>query len=510
MLERCNLRATIAGMARQSIGLAGLAALVVMLAPAVTEAKTLYVNGSSGNDSVSYANNSSSAPWRTIGRAAWGSTNRSSPNGAEAAKAGDVVRIAAGTYSTVGNLTGGGFGRLDVAYNPANEGRPGSPIRFEAVGTVVLTFTSGAGPMIGAYQRDYIEWSGFTISESTAPTRSDTGPVTFFEVTGGAIESSILTGNPNWTARVGDNYSGVRVEDASGIRIANNTIRNYGGQTNDENHNGIETYRSFPLLIENNFISNCGAGIYMKAVNPETLVVDTVIIRYNVISGNPTGVRFLRMPMTAARPMLVYQNIFTNWGEAGVWWNVFDNGPTDPTWIRVFNNTFVGSGGAGVGTYNHTAFKPGTNSLFRNNIVSGGTVSVRMDTTDLTANTRKDRFDFDRNVYHAPSDAFGNLAGEDRTFQFWQNLGQDASGTVADPLFVNRGGGDYRLQANSPARSLGRAVHSVGGSDGTVIPAGAYITGSEVIGPSSGYVVDPPRDPPLTPPSAPGNLRILR
>ena len=60
---------------------------------------TLYVNGATGNDSTTYSNNDSANPWATIGRAAWGSTDRSDPNSEEAAAAGDTVLVAAGTYN---------------------------------------------------------------------------------------------------------------------------------------------------------------------------------------------------------------------------------------------------------------------------------------------------------------------------------------------------------------------------------------------------------------------------
>jgi hypothetical protein len=65
-----------------------------------TTGRTLYVNSATGNDAVSYLQNSEATPWRTIGRAAWGSANRSTPNQAEAARAGDTVLIASGTYSS--------------------------------------------------------------------------------------------------------------------------------------------------------------------------------------------------------------------------------------------------------------------------------------------------------------------------------------------------------------------------------------------------------------------------
>lgn len=454
---------------------------VLCLLPSGAAAKDLHV-APNGDDTVSYADNSAARPWRTIGRAAWGSTERGSPNPREAARAGDVVRIQAGTYVTVGNLTGGGFGRFDVAYNPANAGKAGAPIRFQCEGgPCVLTFSSGAGPMIGSFQRDYIEWAGFTISEATAPTRSDTGPVTFHAVTGGAVEHSILTGNPNWRERGGDNYTGVRLEDATGVRIAHNVIRDYGGQLNDRNHAGIETYRSYPVVIENNLIENCASGIYMKAVNTNTLVVDRVDIRFNRFVNNRWGINVLRMPMTEQKPMIIAQNVFERNREAGVWVTVFDNGPTDPSWIRVVNNTFVNNEAA-LFNYNHQTWKTNSRHLYVNNLIVGGKVAIRMDTPNVTLNATRDRQEYDRNVYFN-SGTFGSMGAASRSFNEWRDLGQDANSARVDPLFT--GPSDYRLQPKSPARSVGRAVHGIGGADGAVIPAGAYITGSEQIGPRS-------------------------
>ena len=68
-----------------------LSAVFFLLFPFCAEAKTLYVAQTTGNDSVTYAENSSARPWATLGRAAWGSTNRSSPNASQAAQAGDTV-----------------------------------------------------------------------------------------------------------------------------------------------------------------------------------------------------------------------------------------------------------------------------------------------------------------------------------------------------------------------------------------------------------------------------------
>jgi len=459
--------------------IAGVATTLLSACARRGEAKTLYVDGASGNDATSYAENGPSAPWKTIGRAAWGSPNRERPDAGQAAQAGDIVRIGAGQYSTVGNQTGGGGGRFDVAYNPVNHGAAGRPIRFEATGRVVLVYSAGAGPMIGSNQRDHIEWSGFTISESTAPTRPDTGPVTFFNVTGGSIEHSTLTGNPNFMARNGDNYNGVRLEDARGVRIAHNRIADYGGQTNDRNHAGIETYRAFPLLIEHNEIVNCGSGIYLKAVRPDGSGIDSVVVRFNVLRESRWGINVLQQPMTEQKPLLVYQNVFLNQREAGFWINMFDHGVQDAKWVRFFNNTLINNVSA-IASFDAGVWPANSHFLFWNNIVSGGEHAVREDTTDVVLNNTKDRNDFDRNVYFATND-FGDLGGVSRGFNWWRGLKQDANSITADPGF--RGPTDYRLKPDSRARTLGRALYGIGGPDGTVIPAGAYITGDETIGP---------------------------
>ena len=64
--------------------------VAMFLAVSTAQAKDLYVNGTSGNDGVSYATNSASTPWRSLGRAVWGNASISSPSSSEAARAGDT------------------------------------------------------------------------------------------------------------------------------------------------------------------------------------------------------------------------------------------------------------------------------------------------------------------------------------------------------------------------------------------------------------------------------------
>lgn len=70
------------------------------------------------------------------------------------------------------------------------------------------------------------------------------------------------------------------------------------------------------------------------------------------------------------------------------------------------------------------------------------------------------------------------------TWSQWQSTfgkGPNSLHSV-NPLFVDAGSHNYRLQSGSQALTLGRAIGGIGGADGTIIPAGAYITGNETIG----------------------------
>ncbi|OGS04433.1 MAG: hypothetical protein A3J70_00875 [Elusimicrobia bacterium RIFCSPHIGHO2_02_FULL_61_10] len=74
-------------------------------------------------------------------------------------------------------------------------------------------------------------------------------------------------------------------------------------------------------------------------------------------------------------------------------------------------------------------------------------------------------------------------------------------------MFVNPANRDFRLQSGSPARTLGVDVLDLDndGSTTDVIPAGAYVTGNEIIGRTGGGGTPPD----VTPPSVPGNLSAV-
>jgi hypothetical protein len=440
----------------------------LIAACASTQAKDLFVNGTTGNDSVSYAANNASAPWRTIGRAAWGSTSRTATNTGEAARAGDVVRVAAGTYTTTG--TGERYG---IAYQAVNNGTATAPIVFAAQGLVTLTYSSGAGPMIGTYNSDYITWRGFTINEAQAMSVSDTGPVVMGDCQGAVVEDNNITGLGNNGRQ--DNYVGVRIDGCTDVVVRNNRIRNFSGF--GRNSSGIMTYYSGRLLFERNEISNTGSGIYLKG---NILNTDWITIRFNLIYSIETGaIDIHRTPTTAAGPMLIYQNIIRD-SSTGVKIHAFDGGSTDPMNAKIVNNTLVNNA---RGLHILYEMRPNANHIFWNNVVSGGTHAVYMEAP--AANLVPSRIDIEHNVYNSPTMA--EVSTVNYSLTSWKSTFQmdtaAPAGVSANPMFVDASS-DFKLQSGSPARTVGVDVLDLDrdGSTTDIIPAGAYITGTEVVG----------------------------
>jgi hypothetical protein len=451
---------------------------LLLTAAASTSAKELYVNAASGNDATSYSANSASAPWRTIGRASWGSTSRTSTNANEAARAGDTVHIAAGTYTTTG--TGERYG---IAYQAVNNGTAAAPITFVAEGLVTLTYSSGVGPVIGSYGSDYITWRGFTINEAQATSTSDTGPVVVGDARGVVIEGNTITGLGNNGRQ--DNYVGVRIDGCTDITVRNNRIRNFLGF--GRNSSGIMTYYSGRVLIERNEIVNAGSGIYLKANITNT---DWITVRFNVIRNiQDAAIDIHRAPTTAAAPTRIYQNIIRD-SVSGIQIHGFDSGSTDASNAKIVNNTFVNN------QYNlHILYPMRTNAghIFWNNVISGGQYGIYMEAA--ADGLVESRMDIEHNVYNSPTMA--QVSTNNYSLSSWKSTFNMDNATPAGlatlTLFLDLLG-DLKLLPLSPARTAGVDVLDLDhdGSTTDVIPAGAYITGSEVIGP--GAVPVPPGD----------------
>lgn len=453
-------------------------------------AKQLYIDAVTGNDAVSYSDNSASRPWRSLGRAVWGGTTLAATNSNEAARAGDEVIVAAGTYST-NQATNQ---RYIPIYNPVNSGSASSPIVFRANGIVHLTATAGAQPIIGTYNKNHIVWDGFTINEATVPTRADTGPLVVWNSNNVTVQNMRIIGVArNWQ----DNHVGIRMEYAHDVTIRNNRIEGF----NDSGMNSgcMQTYDAYNLVIEHNECSNSHAGVFIKGVHG-SMPQANIVIRYNYlhdvseaillggIGATPGG--------TVGEMSYVYQNLVVDASMSGVSLVGYDN--ATPSRVVIANNTFHRTGTSGIfvretgGILLRRGYAGYNELYYRNNLITSSTCAIASpDGFPAPGATT-----FSHNLY------FGNTAiaavqYQSLSLSSWQGTySKDIVGTaVLDPLY--RGSSDFRLADNSPARNRGLDILDLNrnGSISDAITVGAYITGNEVMGPTTLPLAVPPSPP---------------
>jgi hypothetical protein len=488
------------------------AVLLTLSAAFQAEAAVKCVNASTGSDSTTYANNNGTTQcWETIGRAVWGSTTRSSPVSGQAAQAGDVILVAGGTYTYSGQCSLGGSCRWDVVYNPVNEGGSSTPITIVCTGTCVVGAQAANSPVIGANDRDYIKWyasvadghawqitvdglcggenpdeecEDTTSEEATqVNTHPDTGPVVCFGATGCFIEGFEINGGPqlNYT----DNFNGVRCENAPNTTVRNSAITSFRNLNDTGNGTAVTLYGCPNALIEHNEFSDAGAGVAFKDTE-YTLAQSGIVVRYNRV----TDVNYCFASSTTGEDRNdVYQNLCKNahigiFNTGGGWQN-----------HRYVNNTFVNMSGADG--YGNMLYPSGLGSGGKvwNNIYYTGQKVIYIDGT-MPADTV---VDLEHNVYYGNSSSF--YTGEtNRNFADYLSTYSDQdqaspASITSDPLFANPGSGDYRLctgsgtphvscSGASPAIGHGRDINDLDNDSSTTdaINAGAYITGSEIIG----------------------------
>lgn len=329
--------------------------LLVILFSSVVEAKTLYVDPN-GNDSTIYTNNTEATPWATLGRAAWGNTDRAFPNSNEAAKAGDIVIVKAGTYTSPGSND-----RMIPSFNPINSGSVGNPITFKASGLVTLQLISGTGPTIGAGapnaspRKSYITWDGFYIDEANATYHADTGVITIFYGDNIIIKNCIVKGV---NSSVIDNHNGIRVEESTNILLENNKIYDVLRVDNSHNAAGIMLYFTDNVTIRNNEIHNTISGIFPKGGDNTNVYIYNNLI-YNAAKG-------IRTSYTISGE--VHNNIIKDCKSGGMGFNIaegskniiYANNTVDNCYYGMFLNNNVGW----------------LNLSFQNNIITNTTSAI--------------------------------------------------------------------------------------------------------------------------------------
>lgn len=467
---------------------------MLLLWAAVAEAKPFCVNASTGSDATAYASLTTAA---TDGTGTCTATLRRAAN---VALAGDIIYVAPGTYNTAGTSD-----RWVSSLNPTNEGTVGNPITFIGVSYPTLGLSSGTGPMIGCSARDYITWRGFNIDEANGTSRADTGPVVGHDSTGCVFEENLIDGNGNGHGDP-DNHNGVRLEACLSCVVRNNAISHVTSAA-AVNGSCVTMYGSSNSIVEHNSCDDTGTAFYFK--DTATQLQSGIHLRYNIASNASSFVRFSHA-RTGDGQNFVYQNIghtidfgiaFVALGAHGDW---------------VYNNTFYNLAGALV----FVGTTSGYDGRLWNNVCVDCDVMLYGSGVAFPA---EGVLDVEHNAYFTYTN-FKSDSGGNQTFAAYNaanpNQNQASPASInANPLYANAAGLDFRLCTSagvphascsgaSPALAIG--VDSMDldndGSTSDNIPAGAYVTGSEVIGVDLDAVLTVP-DAPTVGTATPSNAR---
>lgn len=415
------------------------------------------------------------------------------------AVAGDIVGVAAGVY--VGTPTAS---RFTPSFYPANSGTSVDPIIFVAENQASKvtagysdirsgsTTHSGGNPAFGSLSRDHIYWIGFYSNEadSNNKTCADSGLSSCWTSVGGRIQGCKLRGvQPDFT----DNHSGLRIENVDLGLFSDNDIAGFnassgGGSTNQT---GMTTYSMRNSVIEYNLIDNCGHNLYIKG-NTGTDQFNNKV-RFNLFI-NAVG-DGMRLGAIVAGPggerTDVYQNLLIdNANDIQLAFSATvaaaNNG------LDIYNNSIYTNTGSGSSyslyitdsvethdnTFRNNAMYVQTRNSYYNQFSSGNSAANFAAYIDSSYNCFFGATNFS-------SGSGGSTLNQSTLAGYQTASGSEASSIAQDPLFTNPAGGDFTLQAGSPALNLGEDYKQLlGGSTTASINLGCHVNASqdEVIG----------------------------
>jgi len=246
---------------------------------------------------------------------------------------------------------------------------------------------------------------------------------------------------------------GIWVAQSSHNRISHNDIHHlrYSGISVGWNWNDAKN-RTHHNVIEQNHVHHLVDGvlsdtglIYCLGVSPGSVIRNNVFHDIWPYDTPPFGWG-IYLDATCGG-YLVENNLVYNTQSGGL---MFNNGGHEHT-IR--NNVFALSATHALWPYNEK--RPST---LRRNIVYLTQGELLIPHGERSLNDRLAAEEplgtWDENVYWHTGGA-DKLKFYRRSFAEWQALGLDRNSQIVDPLFVNAGGHDFRLQEDSPALKLG-------------------------------------------------------
>ncbi len=440
---------------------------VFIFAAGAANAKTLYVDSTNGRDTVNYTRNSQRSPWKSIGRAVWGSSDINNPNPREAARAGDIVIVKQGNYTA----TQGRGERYSPIYNPVNNGSKGRPITIRAQGKVVLnskTSTRGE-PLIGTYRKNFVIWDGFIVDEVNSNTMADTGPVVIWSSDHIILRNITVQGK---AAPWNDNHNAIRIESSTNSTVQNNTLYGIRNSRGNRNASAIMLYYSQNITIEHNLIHDSDGGIFVKGANPGPVTIRNNLL-YNLKS---EGVCLGGIgTSTAQNGARVYQNVIKD-STAGITFIGYDQ--YSPANVFVVNNTIDNCSQGGIFLKPNTAGY--SNLVFKNNVIMNSARGIQGEDISDLSNTF-----FSHNLY-INNKSIARINNRDINFPIWKTvLKKDTTGSSERRLRERSGAKrNSRQKSGSPVNAFGVDILNLLEKGKTArITVGAYISDSTVVGP---------------------------
>jgi len=199
-------------------------------------------------------------------------------------------------------------------------------------------------------------------------------------------------------------------------------------------------------------------------------------VRYNKVYGDGYGVVIKANGMTYTSGG-VYYNQFINSATAGIIVKGIQNATLYNN--TIYTNSSISGFDAGINIKSNGVGEVSAGTVSKNNIIyslSGRLVYVE----DAASGVG---FVSDNNLYYSWGGSNIGMISESvvaGNFAAWQAAGFDTHGVYADPLFINIGTSDYRLQRTSPAIDIGvglgfsRDLVNTSVPQGSLPDAGAY------------------------------------
>jgi PKD repeat protein len=291
--------------------------LAILLASTGAWAKSLYVS-TTGNDSVTYADNSLSQPWLTVDKAI------------KNAQAGDIVYFRAGSYPIPTVISTASAG---------NNGTSGSPILFTRYGTEVVTWTSTIADTVIKVGKNHHHFEYLNFVHNPA---SDTsGEEGFFRSGYEEYSTGFQVKHCTFTmSKRGDNYGSVHLKaGADYVEITHNRIT-HTSTSGSTNTAGIIAFGVNHFKINNNEIIGPPIGIYLKHANSS-------------VQANVDG------------------EVKNNYAKTSTRYTFFSNF----NWVEISNNIFDEVSGSSDGDFklNEANGSPGgDNNNIHHNLIKGG------------------------------------------------------------------------------------------------------------------------------------------